>query len=84
MNAATSAVVPGDATSRFLAAPRRMLIGGEWREACSGARADVRELTRQTFLEKAPVIAVSTITNQGIEELKGALLALAQAQLPTT
>jgi phenylacetaldehyde dehydrogenase len=43
MNAPTSAVVPGDATTLFLASPRRMLVGGEWREALSGARGDVRD-----------------------------------------
>jgi phenylacetaldehyde dehydrogenase len=43
MNASTSAVAPGDAASRFLASPRRMLIGSEWRDAASGARAEVRD-----------------------------------------
>ena len=43
MNVPAGSVL-SDATSRFLATPRMMLIGGEWREAVSGARIDVRDL----------------------------------------
>jgi phenylacetaldehyde dehydrogenase len=32
-----------EAASRFLGTPRRMLIGGEWRDAAAGARIDVRD-----------------------------------------
>jgi phenylacetaldehyde dehydrogenase len=33
----------GNAASRFLATPRKMLVGGEWCDAVSGARIDVRD-----------------------------------------
>ena len=35
--------VAGEAASRFLSTPRRMLIGAEWRAAASGASIDVRD-----------------------------------------
>jgi selenocysteine-specific elongation factor len=41
------------------------------------ARAEVEDFVRGSFLEGAPIIAVSSRTAQGIEELKGALLDLA-------
>ena len=43
MNAPARSAAPGEAASRFLATPRQMLIGGEWRDALSGARLDVRD-----------------------------------------
>ena len=41
MKAATNSAVIGEAARRFLSTPRTMLIGGEWRDALSGARIDV-------------------------------------------
>ncbi len=38
------------------------------------AELEIRELVRGSFLEKAPIIATSAHTGQGIEELKTALL----------
>jgi len=37
------------------------------------AQEDVREAFRGTFLQDAPVIPVSAVTGQGLEELKGAI-----------
>ena len=39
--------------------------------------ADVRELTRGSFLENAPIVPVSSRTGQGVEALKAALAGLA-------
>jgi selenocysteine-specific elongation factor len=40
--------------------------------------SDVRELTRGSFLEDAPVIPVSSRTGEGLEDLKAALVGLAE------
>ncbi len=40
---------------------------------------DVRALLRGTFLERAPIVRVSTVTGQGLDELKAALLATCRA-----
>ncbi len=45
-------------------------------------RSEVHELTKGSFLDGAQAIAVSTVTNQGIEELKQTLFALADEQSP--
>src|SRR6478735_402676 len=42
MSNPAAAATPGESTVRFLSTPRRMLIGGEWRDAVAGARLDVR------------------------------------------
>jgi selenocysteine-specific elongation factor len=41
---------------------------------------DVRELTRGSFLEDAPIVPVSSRTGEGLEALKEALLALARLE----
>ena len=41
MTAPSTAAPLGAAASRFLGTPRTMLVGGEWRNAVSGARIDV-------------------------------------------
>ena len=41
--------------------------------------AEIRELVSETFLESAPIVAVSAQTGQGLEELKAALSAAAKA-----
>lgn len=38
---------------------------------------DVRNLTAETFLEGAPILPVSSVTGQGVEELKAAIVDLA-------
>ena len=43
MSAPTIPAAVGDAAKAFLGSPRKMLIGGEWRDALSGARMDVRD-----------------------------------------
>jgi selenocysteine-specific elongation factor len=43
------------------------------------ARLDVAELVASSFLEDAPVVAVSSKTNRGIDELRDALVAQARA-----
>lgn len=43
MSAPTPAATISESASRFLGTPRQMLIGGEWRDAVSGARMDVRD-----------------------------------------
>lgn len=47
------------------------------------AEADVAELVAGTFLEQAPVIVTSTLTGQGLPELREALAALRPVRLPT-
>ncbi|HSS44920.1 MAG TPA: selenocysteine-specific translation elongation factor [Thermoanaerobaculia bacterium] len=42
--------------------------------------SDVRDLTRGSFLEEAPIVPVSSQTGQGLERLKEALCALAPAE----
>jgi selenocysteine-specific elongation factor len=49
------------------------------RELVDVTIADVRDLTRGSFLEKAPILTVSAKTGEGLEELKKALLDLAGA-----
>jgi selenocysteine-specific elongation factor len=46
-------------------------------ERLQAVRRDVRVITKGTFLESAPVIAVSARTGEGIEELKRSLVHLA-------
>ena len=41
--------------------------------------AEIRELVSETFLESAPIVAVSAQTGQGLEELKAALSPAAKA-----
>jgi phenylacetaldehyde dehydrogenase len=43
MNAPLRTAAIGDAASRFLATPRQLLIGSQWRDALSGARIDVTD-----------------------------------------
>jgi selenocysteine-specific elongation factor len=47
------------------------------RELVEISAAEARELARGSFLEKAPVVPVSSRTGEGLEELKRALLSLA-------
>jgi phenylacetaldehyde dehydrogenase len=43
MNASAHSAAPSEAVTRFLSSPRKMLVGGEWRDARSGGRLDVRD-----------------------------------------
>jgi phenylacetaldehyde dehydrogenase len=43
MDAPAHVTAVSEPVSRFLAAPRRMLIGGDWRDAAAGGRLDVRD-----------------------------------------
>jgi phenylacetaldehyde dehydrogenase len=43
MDAPAHVPAVSEPVSRFLAAPRKMLIGGEWRDAAAGGRVDVRD-----------------------------------------
>jgi selenocysteine-specific elongation factor len=44
--------------------------------------AELRDLVAGTFLEEAPIVAVSTVTGRGIDDLKSALSAVAQRTSP--
>src|SRR5688500_7415216 len=44
----------GAAAARFLAAPRRMLIGAEWLDAVSGARIEVRDPANGEIVTTVP------------------------------
>lgn len=46
------------------------------------AAEDVREAVEGTFLEGAPILPVSSVTGQGLEDLRGRLLALASEAEP--
>jgi selenocysteine-specific elongation factor len=46
-------------------------------ETLQVARAEVDEFVRGTFLEKSPVVAVSSLTGAGLEDLKRAIVAAA-------
>ena len=48
------------------------------------ARAEVEDFVRGSFLEGAPIIAVSSRTGEGIEELKNTLVTLASSVAPKT
>ncbi len=48
------------------------------------ARAEVEDFVRGSFLEEAQIIAVSSRTGQGIEELKNALVEIASSISPKT
>jgi len=47
------------------------------RELVEVTVSDVRDLVRGSFLEGAPIVPVSSVTGEGLAELKAALLALA-------
>ena len=57
-------------TSGLVALTKCDLAEGDWLEL---VRDDLARLTRGTFLENSPIIAVSVETGQGLEELKTAL-----------
>ena len=48
------------------------------------ARAEVEDFVRDSFLEGAPIIAVSSRTGEGIEQMKAALVQLATTVEPKT
>ena len=54
MSAPMQAATIGEQTSRFLAGPRQMLIGGQWRDAVSGARMDVRDPATGDVITSVP------------------------------
>ena len=39
---ATTEITHGEAAAKFIAEPKKLLIGGEWREAQSGVLLEVR------------------------------------------
>jgi selenocysteine-specific elongation factor len=47
------------------------------RELVEVTVSDVRDLVKDSFLEGAPVVPVSSVTGEGLDELKAALLAIA-------
>lgn len=51
-------------------------------EMCAVAEADVREMTKSSFLQGAPLVRVSAKTGAGIETLKAELLSLCFATPP--
>jgi selenocysteine-specific elongation factor len=55
------------------------LVSGE---ALAAVCDSIRTFVRGSFLEGAPIIAVSTATGQGIDDLRGALNDLAAAPIP--
>jgi selenocysteine-specific elongation factor len=48
------------------------------------ARTDVEQLVHGTFLEDAPVVPVSAITGEGVEQVRGALASMAAEVPPRT
>jgi selenocysteine-specific elongation factor len=54
----------------LIAMTKTDLVDEEWMEL---ALEDIREFSRNTFLENAPIMAVSSATGKGIPELIGAL-----------
>ena len=58
---------------------KRDLVEAEWLEL---VRDDVATLTRGTFLDGAPVIAVSAKTGEGLDELRAGLRELARTVAP--
>lgn len=46
------------------------LVDREWQELVT---ADIRELVKGTFLDGAPIIAVSSVTGEGMQELRAAI-----------
>src|SRR5437870_7595430 len=58
---------------------KRDLVEADWLEL---VRDDVAGLTRGTFLDGAPVIAVSARTGEGLDELRAALRGLARTVAP--
>src|SRR5262245_974372 len=44
--------------------------------------SDVKDLVRGSFLENAPILPVSSRTGEGLEQLKAALVSLAEAENP--
>ena len=46
------------------------LVEPEWKEA---VKSDIARLVKGTFLEKAPVIPLSTVTGEGVENLRQAI-----------
>ena len=61
MSAPTIPAAVGDATRTFLGTPRRMLIGGEWRDARSGARMDVRDPATGEVLTTVPAAGADDV-----------------------
>lgn len=55
------------------------LVDMEWLEIME---EDIRTLVRNSFLEQARIVRVSSITGEGIAELRGAIIELAQQTQP--
>jgi phenylacetaldehyde dehydrogenase len=60
MNANTEFPI-GEAAARFLAAPKRMLIGGEWCEARAGATFEVRNPATAAVIARVPAADAADI-----------------------
>jgi selenocysteine-specific elongation factor len=65
--------------SGLVALTKSDLVDDELREL---AQAEVADFVRGSFLDEAPIIAVSSRTGEGIEELKAALVELAASVEP--
>jgi phenylacetaldehyde dehydrogenase len=53
--------VLSDAATTFLSSPRRMLIGGEWRDAASGRRLDVRDPATGEVVTSVPAAGAADV-----------------------
>lgn len=58
---------------------KKDLVGGDW---LALVQEDLGRLLRGTFLEKAPIIAVSALTGEGIADLKHTIAAFLEALPP--
>jgi phenylacetaldehyde dehydrogenase len=61
MSASTLPAAVGEAARAFLGAPRQMLIGGEWCDARSGARLDVRDPATGDVITTVPAAAAADV-----------------------
>ena len=55
------AAVPSAATTRFLAAPKKMLIGGEWLDARNGATLEVRNPATEEVIARVPAAEAADV-----------------------
>ena len=61
MNSPAHSPAISDAASRFLATPRKMFIGGEWRDAVSGARLEVRDPATGEVISTVPAAEAADV-----------------------
>jgi phenylacetaldehyde dehydrogenase len=61
----------GEAAGRFLGMPRRMLIGGDWRDAVSGARIEVTDPSTGELVTTVPAADAADV-NLAVEQARAA------------